>query len=747
MDKELKVIGKPLPLNEGEEKVSGKAEYSADIKLDGMLHAKMLASPHPHAIIKKIDISQAEAIDGVAGILTHENVPKNLFCPVETRPMLILSKQVRYVGEPVAVVAAETEEIADKALEAIKVEYEQLPAVFDPIEAAKPNAPKIHPISNIADPVEGEPLVAKWGDVDKAFKEADIVVEKVFKTGAQHTMPMEPRACTANWDGDKLTAWVSTQFPHRVKDDLAEVLELPVSKLRVISHYFGGGFGGKKQEEYPLMAALLSMRTKRPVKLEYSREEEAIVGRRRYSSIENIKLAAKKDGTLTAMRFETYYNVGAYGNHVGGSLDLLVSTLYMYKLDNAVFEVYDVNTNLPTAQPFRGVPLPAYHFGVEQLVDQVAEKAGIDPIEVRLKNTYRTGDTMPPYGAKLSNFAIEECADEMIKASMFKDKWQGWNKPIQVSGSKRRGIGVSLSMGWTDWQFHRSAAIVKVYPDGTAEIIVGSQDLGTGSNTTIQQITAEELGLPMDKVKITTGNTEITPDDWGACGSRTLYCAGTAAEKAAQKAREALINAACSHLGAAKEEVNFKDGEIQFKGKSVPFSEIIKEPISVTHQNEPPAEVAPFYYATYVGAAVFHVAEVEVDVETGEVQVLKYTAVQDVGKAINPLVVEGQVYGSVLQGLGFALTEEMVLDEKGGKYMNPSFLDYKIYDFQDAPDIQTIAVESNEPTGPFGAIGVGEHCLNPVPGAVANAVYDAIGVRVLESPITPERVLKALGKI
>jgi len=428
-------------------------------------------------------------------------------------------------------------------------------------------------------------------------------------------------------------------------------------------------------------------------------------------------------------------------------LDLLVSTLYMYKVDNAVFEVYDVNTNMPTAQPFRGVPLPAYHFGVEQLVDQIAEKAGIDPIEVRLKNTYRTGDTMPPYGAKLSNFAIEECADEMVEASMFKDKWQGWDKPVQVSDSKRRGIGVAISMGWTDWQFHRSAAIVKIYPDGTAEVIVGAQDLGTGINTTVLQITAEELGLPVDKIKITTGNTELTPDDWGACGSRTLYCAGTAAKEAAKKAREALINAACSHLGAAKEEIELSNGEIRFKGKNVPFAEIIKEPISVTHKNEPPAEVAPLYYATYVGAAVFHVAEVEVDMETGEIQVLKYTAVQDVGRSINPLVVEGQVYGSVLQGLGFVLTEEMLFDKKSGKPLNPSFLDYKIYDFQDAPDIQTIAVESNEPTGPFGAIGVGEHCLNPVPGAVANAVYNAIGTRVLESPITPERVLKALGKI
>ncbi|MFC2024614.1 xanthine dehydrogenase family protein molybdopterin-binding subunit [Chloroflexota bacterium] len=747
MKNDFKVIGKTFPLRDGKEKVSGSAQYSADVKLDDMLHAKMLCCPYPHAKIAKIDVNQAEAIDGVVEILTYKNVPKILFAPMETRPMFVLSEKVRYVGEPVAVVAAESEEIADKALEAIKVEYERLPAVFNPVEAAKSDAPKLHPISNIIDPVEGEPLVVEWGDLDGAFKEADIIVGGTFKTPIQSVAPIEPRACVASWDGEELTAWVSTQFPHRVKDDLAEVLRLPFCKIKVISHYFGGGFGGKKQEEYPLMASLLSMRTKRPVKLEYSREEETIAGRRRYSAVENIKLAAKNDGTITAIDCETYYDVGAHGNYVGGSLGFFGSQLYMYNFGNAIFKTYDVNTNLPTAQPFRGVQFPSYLFGLEQLIEQVGEKSGIDPIEIRLRNSYRTGDLTKPYGARLSNYKIEECIEKCISASGFRDIWKGWDKPVRAESSKRRGIGVGLTMGYTDWQIEICAATVKIYPEGTVELFTGAQDIGTGCNTTLPQLVAEELGVPLDRVKLTAGNTGLTPDDFGACASRTLYCNGLAIQGAVQKAREALIDTACRCLNAEKADIEFREGEIYVKGKKVPLSEIIKEPISGTYKNEARETVAPLCNATYVGPAVFHVAEIEVDMETGEVEVLKYTAVQDAGKAINPPIVEGQMYGGALQGLGYALKEELLFDESSGRILTPNFMDYKIYNFQDAPDIRTIIIESNEPTGPFGAMGVGEHCISPVAATIANAVYNAIGVRLYEIPMTPERILEALGRI
>ena len=747
MNTEFKVIGKPVPPRDAREKVNGSAKYSADIKLDGMLHAKILGSPYPHARITKIDISQAEKIEGVENILTYDNTSKSLFYPVNTKPMYVLDEQVRYVGEPVAVVAAETEEIAEEVLAAIKVDYEELPAVFDPVEAAKPEAPKLYPEGNIANPLAGQPLIEKWGDTDKAFEEADVIVEGTFETPAHVHAPMEPRACIASWDGRKLSAWVSTQFPHRVKDDLATVLELPISKVRVISRYLGGGFGSKRQEEYPLMAALLSVRTNRPVKLEYSRDEEMIRGRRRYSSIENFKLAARQDGSITAIKFETYYDVGAHGNFIGGSIGFWGGQLFMYKFENAMFKAYDVNTNLPTAQPARGVQYPAYHFGLEQLVDQIAEKLGIDPIEIRLKNTYRTGDKTKPYGTRLSNYVIDECIDKGVKASGFWDRWQGWNKPVKAENAKMRGTGVALSIGWCEWMRQTTNAIVKIYPEATAELIMGTQDLGTGCNTTLPQVVAEELGIPFDKVMLTVGDTGLTPSDHGSCASRTLYVGGAVAQRAAQKVKKALINTACIRLNVNKKDIKFQGGEINIKGRRVPLSEIIKEPIAGVYRGKPIERLAPLHPVLYVGGALFHVAEVEVDIETGEITVLRYTVVQDVGKAINPSVVEGQIYGAVVQGLGYALREELLFDKDSHQPLNTDFLRYNIYNLQDVPNIQVNIVESNEPSGPFGAMGIGEHCTNPVAGAVANAVYNAIGTRLYEIPMTPQRVLKALGKI
>jgi xanthine dehydrogenase molybdenum-binding subunit len=627
-------------------------------------------------------------------------------------------------------------------LEAINVEYEVLPAVFDPIEGARPDAPKMYPAGNTANE-----QTERGGDAGKAIKEADVVVEGTFKTPIQVEAPIEPRACVADWDGRELCAWVSTQFPHRVREDLATVLGLTLGQVKVVHHYIGGGFGGKKQEEYPFMPALLSMRTGRPVKLEFDRDTETLVGRRRYSSIQKVRLAAKKDGTITAIDFEAYYDVGAHGSFVGGSLALLLSQFYVYRFENAVFNVYDVNTNLPTAQPFRSVQFPAYHFALEQLVDQVAEKVGMDPMEVRLKNTYRTGDETKPYGAKLSNFAVKECIDRAGEASEFMDKWKGWETPVQTTGSKRRGIGVGLGMGWTGWMKQRSAATVKINPDGTAELLTGATDLGTGANTTLSQIAAEELGIALDRLKTTTGDTALTPDDYGSCGSRTLYSAGLAIRGAVQEAKKRLIDSVALKLGTKKENIEYKDGQLFVKGARTGLSDVITEPIVGAYHNKPEKTVAPFHPALYVGPALFHVAEVEVDLETGEVEVLKYVAAQDVGRAINPPVVEGQIYGAALQGMGYSLKEELLFDRDSGRALNPNFLDYKVYNPQDAPNVDVVIVESHDPSGPFGAVGVGEHGLTPVAGTVANAVCNAIGVRMHEIPMTPERVLKALGKI
>ncbi|MFC2049571.1 xanthine dehydrogenase family protein molybdopterin-binding subunit [Chloroflexota bacterium] len=740
-------IGKSVPLRDGIDKITGAAKYSADIKLDGMLHVKILGSPYAHAKIKHIDFGRAKSIEGVVEILTHENQPREQFYPVNSRPMYVMDEQVRYVGEPVVVLAAETEEIADNALRLIKVEYDELPSVFDPLEAAQPNAPKLYPEGNIIGRNVGQPVIVQWGDVEKAISEADIVVEGIFRTPMQGLAPIEPRSCVASWNGSELTVWASTQLPHPVAIDLNTVLKIPLKQIKVISHFLGGGFGGKKQEEYPLMAAILSTRTNRPVRIEYSRQEETIVGRRRFSSTENIRIAALKTGEIKAIDFEAYYDVGAHGNFTGGSLNLQQSMLYLYKIENAIFKGYDVNTNLPTAQPWRGVQYPAYHFGVEQLIDQIAEKINKDSIEIRLNNTYRTGEVTKPYGAKLSNYAIEECVSKAVGVAEFRSKWRGWGKPVEMKNSIRKGIGVGLSMGWCDWMREFSSAIVKIFPNGTATIISGAQDLGTGCNTTLPQLVAAELKLPLEKVNLVTGDTSRTPVDWGALASRTLYICGIAAINAAKDARRKLFEIVSRRLEISKRRLSFINGAIVTDSKLIKLSDIINEPIVGSFQGKQTETVAPLRPAIYPGGAVFHIAEVEVDIDTGQVKISKYTAAQDVGKAINPLVVEGQIQGSVIQGIGHSLKEELLFDKYTGIPMNHDFLDYKICDFQDIPHIDTIIIESEDPTHPFGALGVGEHGINPVAGAIANAVYNAVGIRMYEIPMTPERILKAMGKI
>ncbi len=746
MKEKLRAVGKSCLRKEAAEIATGGAKYAADIVLPNMLHAKILGSPYPHAMVRKIDVSQAEKIEGVVEILTHFNSPKKIFFPPNSKPQPLLNGRVLYVGEPVAVVAAETKDRAEEALAAIRVDYEKLPAVFDPIEAAKPGAPKLHPEGNIADP-KGVPLVVEWGDVGKAIEQADVVLEKKVKTPMQSHSPLEPRSCTAYWDGGLLSVWAPTQVPHVVKYDLSRILELPVEKIRVLSRYLGGGFGGKKSEEYAIIAALLSMRTGRPVKLEYSREEETVIGRRRYSTIMKIKLAAKRDGTITAIDFETYYNVGARGDLMGGSLGFNVSFLYLYKYPNARFKAYDVNTNLNTAIPCRGVPLPSIQFCLEQLMDQLAERLNIDPVSIRVKNAYRTGEKMKPFGAILSKYLLKKCADKATEGSGFWRKWKGWSKPVRSEGPRRVGIGVAGSMGWSDYMNHHTSATVKVYPDATAELLIGSQDLGTGSNTTLTQIAAEELGIPFERFRVTAGDTQRTPEDHGAMASRTLKCVGVPVQRAARQAKAKLLEMAAQSLGPKAKVVDFRDGSfIKNDGRKIPLSQVVTKPVVESCQGIREREAAPQRNAIHRGGAVFQVAEVEVDVETGEIKVLNYTAAQDVGKAINPSIVEGQMQGGFLQGMGYALTEEILVN-KEGKIMNSNFLDYKIVTARDAPDVKAIILESIEPDGPFGAFGAGEYGINPVAGAIANAVYNAVGIRADEIPMTSERMLKALKKL
>ncbi|MBF7084451.1 xanthine dehydrogenase family protein molybdopterin-binding subunit [Desulfallas sp. Bu1-1] len=745
MSTNMNIVGKPVPLRDGYEKVTGKAKFAADDVRNNMLYARILGSPYPHAIVKKIDASRARLLPGVQAVITCQDVPRIPFFPVETREMLALTDHPRCLGDEIAAVAAESEELAEEAIKLIDVEYEILPAVFDPVEAMKPEAPKIYPEGNISDP-EGKPMIQEWGNVEEAFKNSAATAEYTFTTGIHVHTAIEPRSCVVEWDGKEITARVATQFPHRVREDLARVMSLPLTCVNVISDYVGGGFGGKKQERYPIIAALLARIAQKPVKLEYTREDEHIIGRRRYSSVMHVKLAADDKGNLTAIDFEGIYDVGAYGNFVGGSLGLLLSQFYAYKFKNGRFKVYDVNTNLVTAQPFRGVQFPAYHFALEQLMDELAKKLNIDPLTFRMQNSYRTGDVMEPFGARLSTYPIEECIKEAAAAFGWNEKWQGWNKPV-VNGSKVRGIGVGTGIGWCDWEREATSAIVKLHKDGTAALIIGTQDIGTNSKTTLCQLVAEELGLSLDDVVIVTGNTKITPDDHGCCASRTIYCGGAAAVAAARQVKEKVLHLASSRLGTVPENLIMQNKKVFVKGSPEKFLELS----SILHTSqtgecslEPSPTVAPFHASTYVGGAITHIVEVEVDIETGEVKILKYVAAHDVGRAINPGVVLNQIYGATIQGIGYALKEQMIFDKEKQKYLNPNYTDYKILTAMDVPEIIPIIVEADEPGGPFGAKGIGEHALNCTAGAIANAIANAVGIRFTKQPITSEDILAAL---
>jgi CO/xanthine dehydrogenase Mo-binding subunit len=772
---EYRVVGKSLPARDAADKVSGAAKYTADHVFRGMLYAKCCGSTHPHARVRSIDTTEALAVPGVQAIITCFDVPQAKFVCAETKPIGALTDHPLCLGDEVAAVAATTLEAAEQAVRLLKVDYEVLPAVFDPQEALAEGAPQLDEEGNLSSP--GGPLKEEWGDVDGAFARAAATAQGRFKTQIHVHSALEPRSCLAIWNGREVHVWSSTQFPHRVRNDVATVLDLPVTNVRVDNTYLGGGFGGKKQERPPVIAALLSQRTGRPVKLEYTREDEHIIGRRRAALTADVALACDAEGHLTGIKFEGWYDVGAYGNAVGGSLLLLLSMLFVYRFGSGRFVAWDVNTNLITAQPFRGVQFPTFHFPLEQLVDDLARQMGMDPTDFRLQNTYRTNEVTQPFGEVLSSYAVEECVSKGKEVFGWNHKWRGWNAE-KPQGSKRRGFGMATSIGWCDWERHECGVNVEVHKDGSATLITGTSDLGTDSKTTLTQILAEELNLPYERVGIVTGDTAATPYDYGACASRTLFVAGLATKQAAENVREQILELAAEKMTAGVEDLYLEDGSVKSgasdrclavpaekAGGSIqylyaeggtgtsgsaqeclPLSSFLHGSLFGTGALAPNEEAAPLRAKRYIGGAAAQFAEVEVDMETGEVKVIELVAVHDVGRAINPAVVEGQILGALVMGKGFALTEELRYDEAAGRYLEDTYTDYKIPTIGDIGKLQAFIIEADEPLGPYGAKGVGEHALNCTAGAIANAIRNAVGGSMLmELPMTPERLIESLG--
>jgi xanthine dehydrogenase molybdenum-binding subunit len=719
----------------------------------GMLHGKVLRSPCAHARIRKIDVSKAERAPGVVSVITHRDVPRIPFSGAGTPPTknllkdeYILDEKVRFVGDKVAAVAALDEDTAEEALSLIEVEYEELPAVFDPGKAMQPDAPRIHEAeNNIAAHV-----IKEWGDVERGFEQADLVFEGRYRTSRQSHCAIEPHACVADYSraSGELRLWTTTHVPFVAQRILSELLSIPMSKVRIIKTSTGGSFGGKNEVILEPLCALLSIKTGRPVKMVMTRDEVFLGTRTRHPCVVDLRTGVKRDGTLTARSVRVILDTGAYASHGPFVMGAMGSReIGLYRSPNVKFEGYCVYTNTPVSGAMRGYGNPQHTFAVESQMDEIAEELGMDPLEFRLKNAIRAGDLNIGTGMRMESCGLQDCMKRGAERIGWKRK-----RAARRGGRKRRGVGMAISMhssGASPFKPECTSSVVTVNSDGTVNLFTGAADLGQGASTVLAQIVAEELGVGLEDVSLIPVDTGVVPFDQGAYASRTTYVVGSAARMAARDAKRQILEEASKVLGVGAEHLEVTGGKIVAKsGKRLETSiaEVIRGSQFSTEKGRViigKASFQPPGNAPYFGAQF---AEVEVDTETGQVKILKVVSAQDVGKAINPLGVEGQMEGMVHMGAGYALTEGLLING-GGRVLNPNFIDYKILHATEMPYIETIIVESGEPSGPFGAKGLAEGGLAPTAPAIANAIYNAVGVRIREIPLTSERLLKELVKM
>jgi len=769
MDKPLRVVGKSERKVDGVKLAVGRGTYVDDVHMRDMLHVKMLWSPHAHARITRIDVSKAQAVKGVVHILTHENVPRIPYTTAgqghpEPSPYdsYMFDTRVRFVGDRVAAVAAETPEIAQRAVELIEVEYEPLPAILDPADAIRPGAILIHDepeSSGIYDPQRNisSHVQAMVGDVDEGLKQADVVVDREYRVPYVQQTPIEPHVTIAWMDEDnRLVIRTSTQVPFHVRRIIARVLEVPVKKIRVVKPRVGGGFGAKQEVMIEDVPGMIALRTGRPVRLEYTREEEFRSSRTRHPQTLRMRIGAKRDGTLTALDMNVLANTGAYGTH-----GLTVQTctgqkpLSLYRCPNIGFEATVVYTNLPVAGAYRGYGVPQGMFAMESAMDEMAYALELDPLELRKRNAVQKGDNMPlavllGEGKEgppqlIDSCGLAECMEKGASAIGWWGRGQGGKKPRDGSAPhKRLGIGVACLMHGTAIPgVDMGAAHIKMNEDGSFNCQVGATDIGTGADTCIGQIVAETLHVPLDDVVMYSSDTDMTPFDVGAYASSTTYISGRAAMKAALDVKEQILKVAAEMLDTPVDQLEMRDKHVYTRwGPSVSFADVSLHSLYAHNQFQIQATAShmsldcppPF-------AAQF--AEVEVDTGTGRVELLRFVTAVDCGQAVNPLMCEGQLEGGAMQGMGYALTEELRFDDEG-RMRNPSLRDYRIFSSLDMPSMQSILVQTHEPTGPYGAKSVAEIPIDGPAPAITNAVYDAIGVRLREIPLTPERVWRAL---
>ena len=751
------IIGKRVNRPDAIEKVKGQAKFTADLVLPGMLAGKILRSTRHHARILHLDIRLALKVPGVKAVITARDLPPVVYGFGDRRADMTVfaADRVRYKGDEVAAVAAADEDAAQEALGRIVVDYEDLPAVFDPEEAVKEGAPQLHDDSpgNI-----GSRIKIDKGDMDRALNEAYLVREDRFDTQRVHQSYAEPYGCLVEWGGnDKITVYTGTMNASGIQVMLSRVLKMPVGRIRVIQCHTGGSFGSKVvlNSIFPA-AAVLSKKTGRPVRMVYNREEEYFASRPRYAGRYYVKTAVQKDGTILGRELNFYYDAGAYCD-MAAAMIIVCSHRNdnVYRIPAIRTDAKLVYTNKSPVGAYRGYGSPQNTFAFDSQLDMIAEDLGMDPAELRLKNATRPGD-VTVHGWKITSCGLPEAVEHVVEASGWKEK-RGKRRKI------RKGIGMACTIHEVDDRhsdsFAGSNAHVEILQDGGVVIHSGEGEYGQGRDTTFCQMAAEVLSVPLDSVRILLPDTDITPYSLGPWGSRVTYSGGIAVVRAAEEARRILLQEAGDMLEANTSDLSIEDGKIIIKGLSQPkatvaevaqFALLRKEGKRIrgsgqdepaTTKMDPTKQSSPCSTYSFACQAV----EVEVNDQTGEVKVLTVWTANDGGNIINPVGAEGQIEGQVLQGLGFAKTEEMVYRE--GHLLNPDFMTTGTPGPFEAPPLHIYFTRTYDPTGPFGAKGVAEVAAPPTAAALANAVYDAIGVRVKKLPLSPENVLAAINEL
>ncbi|GAB4518461.1 MAG: xanthine dehydrogenase family protein molybdopterin-binding subunit [Anaerolineae bacterium] len=741
----FRVIGTSPIRPDGVDKVTGRALFGADVRLPGMLYGAVLRSPHAHARILSIDTSQAEALPGVKAVVTAADLPAladqitdlgettvNLRYQSEN---VLARHKVLYHGHAVAAVAADSPHIAQEALKHIKVEYEVLPPVLDVRQAMRDDAPILLPElrteefgrkgdrpTNIA-----QHLRYQLGDVERGFAQADVIVEREFVTATVHQGYIEPQTATALYASNgQITIWCSTQGAFGIRDQVAEILQVPVSRIRVIPMEIGGGFGGKNSVYLEPVAALLSKKAgHRPVKMTMSRAEVLMATGPTAASYIRVKVGARKDGKITAAQAYLAYEAGAYpGSPVSAGMGVIFSP---YRIENVLIDGYDVVVNKPRTAAYRAPGGTNAAFAGETVIDELAEKLGMDPIEFRLINAAREGDRRAN-GVPFGRIGYVETLEAARRHPHYTAPLEG----------PYRGRGVASGY-WGNYG-GKSSASASLNADGTVTVVIGSVDIGGGTRTVVAMQLAEALEIPMERVKPLTGDTDTVAYTEGTYGSRTTFATGWAMIRLAEALKAQLIERAADVLEATPEEVSYSQGVFATEQQQITWDELARR----IDAEGPPVTASVSVRPTSEGPAfATHIVDVEVDPETGKVQILRYTAVQDVGKAVHPTYVEGQIQGGVAQGVGWGLNEEYVYDEEG-HLVNASLLDYRMPTCLDLPMIDTVLVEVPNPGHPYGVRGVGEVPIVPPPAALANAIYRAVGVRMTTLPMSPARILAAL---